>query len=84
MIDYSAYKDDEDFMQLLEYVRENVLVCVDEIADGTDFDREFIEKHFRLIQAIVSEELMAGNIKDEYGAEVVNGFINTLIDKRKN
>ena len=76
MIDYSKYTEDENFMKLLRYFRANILVGIDELSDQTDFDRGFIEKHFNLIQAIVSEEIMEGKIKDEDGAELVKGFIN--------
>lgn len=78
MIDYSNYEENEEFMEMLDYLRGNCLLDKDQLADETDIDREFIEEYFDFIQSIVSEEIREGEINDAYGSDVAEGYLNTL------
>lgn len=78
MIDYSNYEENEEFMEMLDYLRGNCLLDKEQLADETDIDREFIEEYFDFIQSIVSEEIREGEINDAYGSDVAEGYLNTL------
>lgn len=78
MIDYSMYENDEDFMDMLDYVRANCLIDKDQLSNETDFDTELIEKHFDFIQAIVSEEIEEGELHDAFGSDIAKGYIDSL------
>lgn len=78
MIDYSNYEENEEFMEMLDYLRGNWLLDKEQLADETDIDREFIEEYFDFIQSIVSEEIREGEINDAYGSDVAEGYLNTL------
>ena len=78
MIDYSDYEENEEFMEMLDYLRGNCLLDKDQLADETDIDRAFIEEYFDFIQTIVSEEIREGEINDAYGSDVAEGYINRL------
>ena len=81
MIDYSDYEENEEFMEMLDYLRGNCLLDKDQLADETDIDREFIEEHLGFIQSIVSEEIRGGEINDAYGLDVAEGYVNNLCRK---
>lgn len=78
MIDYSKYEDNEDFMEMLDYVRGNCLIDKDQLAEETDLDRELIDEHFDFIQAIVSEEIREGELHDADGSDVAEGYVNSF------
>ena len=78
MIDYSDYEENEEFMEMLDYLRGNCLLDKDQLIDETDFEIDLIEKYFNLIQSIVSEEIRLGEINDADGAEVAKGYVNSL------
>lgn len=81
MSDYEKYKDDEDFVEILEYLRENVLASEDEVVDGTDLGWEIIDKYYSIAQAIVAEEIEEGQITDSEGVEIAYGYIDYLTKK---
>ncbi len=76
MIDYQKYM--EDFMESLNYLRGNCLLDEDQMIDELDIDPEFISEHFNLIQAIVSEEIEAGELNDAIGSDIAEGYVNSL------
>ena len=78
MIDYEKYMENEDFMESLNYLRGNCLLDEDQMIDELDIDPEFIREHFNLIQAIVSEEIQAGELNDAYGSDIAEGYVNSL------
>lgn len=79
-INYKEYAENEDFMEMLDYLRENYLLDVDQMIDELDdTDPEFIREHFDLIQDIVAEEISEGEVNDAYGADIAEGYINTLL-----
>ncbi|VEI13855.1 hypothetical protein [Trueperella bialowiezensis] len=71
MINYDQYKNDADFMTILNELRSNCLSSADEIVDRTDLDWDVVDQHFDLAQAIVAEELEHGIVFDPYGASIV-------------
>ena len=78
MIDYQKYMENEDFMEMLNYLRGNCLLDEDQMIDELDIDSEFIREHFNLIQAIVSEEIEASELNDAYGSDIAEGYVNSL------
>ncbi len=79
-INYKEYAENEDFMEMLNYLRENCLLDVDQMIDELDdIDPEFIREHFDLIQDIIAEEISEGEVNDAYGADIAEGYINTLL-----
>ena len=43
-----------------------------------DIDPEFIREHFRFIQAIVAEEIQAGELNDANGSDIAEGYVKSL------
>ena len=78
MIDYEKYMENEDFMEMLDYLRGNCLLDEDQMIDELDIDPKFISEHFNLIQAIVAEEIQAGEINDANGSDIAEGYVNSL------
>lgn len=79
MIDYTEFEENEDFMDVLEYLRFNCLASEWEVADGLDMDMDIVDEHFKLAQAIVSEEIMEGEVAS-YDADIALGFMDYLED----
>jgi len=83
MIDYQDYRQDGDFMTILNYIRYNCLAAEDEVADGTSLDLALVRKHYRLAQAIVAEELDHGIEYDPWGASMVRNLTDYLLSQRR-
>jgi hypothetical protein len=81
MINYDKFRDDEDFMEILDFLRERCTACEDEVADATDIDFKVVKKHFNLAQAIVAEEIDHGEINDPEGWEVVQGSEDYILQQ---
>ncbi len=79
MVDYKKYENDEDFMDILNYLRCESLADKWEVAETLDIDLETVNKHFRLAQAVVAEEIANGECTN-YDSDIAFGFMD-YIDK---
>lgn len=77
MIDYKKFENDDDFMSILDYLRYESLADEYQVSETLDIDLETANKHFRLAQAVVAEEIANGETTN-YDSDVALGFIDYL------
>lgn len=71
-------KNDPAFAKVIDYLRENVLACPDQVADALDLDRETVARVFKVAQMVVSQEVEGGDITSN-GADIALGFVNDFL-----
>lgn len=77
MLDYKKHEDNDDFMAILDYLRGYSLADEWEVSEMLDIDLETVNKHYSLVQAVVTEEIANGETTN-YDADVALGFIDYL------
>ena len=76
MIDYTMYAENEDFMEILNYLRGDCIASECEVIDALDMDADIVEEHYKLAQAVVAEEIENGIIGDPEGAAIAELAMN--------
>ncbi len=77
MIDYKEYENNDDFMAILDYLRYESLADEWEVSETLDIDLETVNKHYRLAQAVVAEEI-ENEETTNYDSDVAFGFMDYL------
>lgn len=77
MVDYKKFESDENFMAILNYLRSESLADEWEVSEILDIDLEIVNKHYRLAQSVVAEEIMNGETTN-YDADIALEFMEYL------